>query len=315
MCPSQVVSAEELGGGDVHCRVSGVTDHLAEDDAHALRLTRAAVASLNRPRPPAPAAPQAYQKRHQPPSPLQKRRDCGLERGREVFIAAVLCVGAVGRGWGLCLGPPRILSPPIRCSDSSWHNENCPHPLPSDRRRRLDLIGPLAPPVLRRRSTPPRTCAASSPSTRGRPSTCARCRGRGGAKGRGAARGREGGARGRGEREGREGGAPLCALICAGAGGVVKAMRHGYVGVFASKGVGPIVKSRCAPRPPQPPPLPPQGDRPHRRRVGVPRVQSLVRCYGGVRIRPPARHAHRHHRQQRHPLLRVIAQSGEPLSP
>src|SRR5690606_16161695 len=31
----EVVTAEELGGGEVHSRVSGVTDHLAEDDAHA----------------------------------------------------------------------------------------------------------------------------------------------------------------------------------------------------------------------------------------------------------------------------------------
>ncbi|MBI3552160.1 MAG: methylcrotonoyl-CoA carboxylase [Elusimicrobia bacterium] len=40
-------SAEELGGGDMHSRVSGVTDHLADNDEHALRLCRAAVANLN----------------------------------------------------------------------------------------------------------------------------------------------------------------------------------------------------------------------------------------------------------------------------
>ncbi|WP_304662496.1 carboxyl transferase domain-containing protein, partial [Mycobacteroides abscessus] len=34
----EVVTAEELGGGEVHSRISGVTDHLAEDDAHALRI-------------------------------------------------------------------------------------------------------------------------------------------------------------------------------------------------------------------------------------------------------------------------------------
>ncbi|MER7733761.1 carboxyl transferase domain-containing protein [Streptomyces erythrochromogenes] len=42
----EVVSAEELGGGEVHSRVSGVTDHLAEDDAHALRIVRNIVATL-----------------------------------------------------------------------------------------------------------------------------------------------------------------------------------------------------------------------------------------------------------------------------
>jgi 3-methylcrotonyl-CoA carboxylase beta subunit len=47
----EVVSAEELGGGDVHTRLSGVADHLARDDAHALALARAAVARLNRAKP------------------------------------------------------------------------------------------------------------------------------------------------------------------------------------------------------------------------------------------------------------------------
>ncbi len=42
----EVVSAEDLGGGDVHTRLSGVADYLAEDDAHALALARRAVASL-----------------------------------------------------------------------------------------------------------------------------------------------------------------------------------------------------------------------------------------------------------------------------
>jgi 3-methylcrotonyl-CoA carboxylase beta subunit len=40
------VSAEELGGADVHTRVSGVADHLAEDDAHALEIARGIVANL-----------------------------------------------------------------------------------------------------------------------------------------------------------------------------------------------------------------------------------------------------------------------------
>lgn len=44
----EVVSAEDLGGGDVHTRLSGVADLLAEDDLHALALARRAVASLNR---------------------------------------------------------------------------------------------------------------------------------------------------------------------------------------------------------------------------------------------------------------------------
>ncbi len=45
----EVVSAEELGGGDTHTRLSGVADHLARDDAHALALARRAVANLGPP--------------------------------------------------------------------------------------------------------------------------------------------------------------------------------------------------------------------------------------------------------------------------
>ncbi|SHK69608.1 3-methylcrotonyl-CoA carboxylase beta subunit [Pseudonocardia thermophila] len=49
----EVVTAEELGGGELHSKVSGVTDHLAEDDAHALAIVRSIVATLG-PRPPRP---------------------------------------------------------------------------------------------------------------------------------------------------------------------------------------------------------------------------------------------------------------------
>ncbi len=48
----EVVTAEELGGADVHSRVSGVTDHYAVDDRHALAITRTIVANLNRPKQP-----------------------------------------------------------------------------------------------------------------------------------------------------------------------------------------------------------------------------------------------------------------------
>jgi 3-methylcrotonyl-CoA carboxylase beta subunit len=44
----EVVDAESLGGGDVHSRISGVTDHLANDDAHALMIARDIVGTLNR---------------------------------------------------------------------------------------------------------------------------------------------------------------------------------------------------------------------------------------------------------------------------
>ena len=44
----EVVTAEELGGADVHSRISGVTDHYAENDAHAIAIVRRIVANLNR---------------------------------------------------------------------------------------------------------------------------------------------------------------------------------------------------------------------------------------------------------------------------
>jgi 3-methylcrotonyl-CoA carboxylase beta subunit len=44
----EIVDAETLGGADLHCRESGVADHYALDDTHALTLARAAVRNLNR---------------------------------------------------------------------------------------------------------------------------------------------------------------------------------------------------------------------------------------------------------------------------
>lgn len=47
----EIVTSEDLGGADVHCRTSGVTDHLAENDTHALAIARSIVEHLNRPAP------------------------------------------------------------------------------------------------------------------------------------------------------------------------------------------------------------------------------------------------------------------------
>ncbi|GLU46194.1 acetyl-CoA carboxylase subunit beta [Nocardiopsis ansamitocini] len=59
----EIVTAEDLGGGDVHSRVSGVTDHLAEDDAHALGIVRQIVDTLG------PRAAPAWERREpRPPS-------------------------------------------------------------------------------------------------------------------------------------------------------------------------------------------------------------------------------------------------------
>ena len=68
----EVVTAEELGGGDVHTRLSGVADHLAEDDAEALGRARRIVAALNTARPQDAARPDGPQQRalqHRAPRP------------------------------------------------------------------------------------------------------------------------------------------------------------------------------------------------------------------------------------------------------
>jgi 3-methylcrotonyl-CoA carboxylase beta subunit len=60
----EVVDIEPLGGAEMHSRLSGVTDHMAEDDAHALKITREIVAHLGEPPrlrwTPAPAEPPTY---------------------------------------------------------------------------------------------------------------------------------------------------------------------------------------------------------------------------------------------------------------
>src|SRR5271167_5007929 len=57
------VSAEDLGGGDVHTRLSGVSDHLADDDSHALQIARSILENLG------PRAPAAIAPRDEPADP------------------------------------------------------------------------------------------------------------------------------------------------------------------------------------------------------------------------------------------------------
>ncbi|MDX1516847.1 MAG: carboxyl transferase domain-containing protein [Woeseiaceae bacterium] len=64
----EVVDAETLGGGSVHSRISGVTDHLADDDSHALAIVREIVKHLNRDKP-------GFAARQQPAEPLYPAKD------------------------------------------------------------------------------------------------------------------------------------------------------------------------------------------------------------------------------------------------
>ena len=65
----EVVTAEDLGGGDVHARTSGVVDHLAEDDAHALAIVRSIVATFERRTPPS-LEPHEVEEPHEDPETL-----------------------------------------------------------------------------------------------------------------------------------------------------------------------------------------------------------------------------------------------------
>ena len=60
----EVVTAEDLGGGDVHARRSGVVDHLANDDAHALEIVRSIVATFER-------RPDPSLEQHEPEEPAE----------------------------------------------------------------------------------------------------------------------------------------------------------------------------------------------------------------------------------------------------
>ncbi len=62
----EVVTAEELGGGDVHARTSGVVDHLANDDAHALSIVRGIVDTL----PAVDAVPAVVEEPHEDPESI-----------------------------------------------------------------------------------------------------------------------------------------------------------------------------------------------------------------------------------------------------
>ena len=68
----EIVSAEDLGGGDLHSRVSGVTDHLADDDEHALRIVRSIAATFG------PREPGQWDM--QPSGRAQARADRALRR-------------------------------------------------------------------------------------------------------------------------------------------------------------------------------------------------------------------------------------------
>ena len=66
------VTAEELGGGELHSTVSGVTDHLAENEAHALSLARHILGNLTPPVP--PPSPEVTREWEEPLHPAEELR-------------------------------------------------------------------------------------------------------------------------------------------------------------------------------------------------------------------------------------------------
>ena len=109
----EVVTAEDLGGGDVHARVSGVVDHLAADDAEALAILRSIVGTLERRTPPSLAQHEPAEPVEDPATlydvvPVDTRTPYDV---REVIrrdrrrLAAARVQGAVRRDAGLRLRP------------------------------------------------------------------------------------------------------------------------------------------------------------------------------------------------------------------
>ncbi len=74
------MTPEELGGGELHCSTSGVADHLAESEEHAISITRSIVANLG----PATAQPQPLPTQSQeplhPPEELRGAHCCHREK-------------------------------------------------------------------------------------------------------------------------------------------------------------------------------------------------------------------------------------------
>ena len=104
------VTPEELGGADVHARTSGVVDHYANDDEHALRIAREIVRNLNRPQPPAarpragrPRARPGRAVRRRPPRPPPGLRRARGDRPHRRRLAAARVQGAVRRHAGVRL--------------------------------------------------------------------------------------------------------------------------------------------------------------------------------------------------------------------
>ncbi len=87
----EIVTAEDLGGAEVHARVSGVADHYAENDAHALGIARRVVASLNAQKRPATTLQAPLPPRYDPSElggivPVDRRRPYDV---REVIARIV----------------------------------------------------------------------------------------------------------------------------------------------------------------------------------------------------------------------------------
>src|SRR5437867_5311436 len=87
------VSAEELGGADVHCRISGVVDHYAQDDADALRIVRDVFRSIPQPRKQSRQVAEAEDPRRDPEEiygivPSDPRKACDARKVIECIVDA-----------------------------------------------------------------------------------------------------------------------------------------------------------------------------------------------------------------------------------
>jgi Carboxyl transferase domain len=104
------VSAEELGGAELHCSTSGVADYLAESEEHAISLARSAIANLHHAPVPPPADPDLHSTWEEPLHPPDELRGVSLP-------GPAFCLGPVSCSHVSQVDPCELeMGRPLRCN-------------------------------------------------------------------------------------------------------------------------------------------------------------------------------------------------------
>lgn len=111
------MSAEELGGAELHCATSGVTDHLAENEEHAISLARAALGNLHLAPPPSLPLPPLLASWEEPFHPASELRGAPPPPSRPSLLLGfpLLCAGNIVKLWEILVGP-LVMAGPCTCT-------------------------------------------------------------------------------------------------------------------------------------------------------------------------------------------------------